>query len=769
MNNNSQLHQEKILDFSIEGMTCASCVRRVEKAIRQIEGVDNVSVNLTTEQARIFLSPEVTGINQLVKNIETRIIQKGYKAYPLIHHTKEEIDALETIKQQKAKQEYQRLIVAVVLALPLLLSMILVHIDHALMLPGWLQFLLATPIQFWLGARFYVAGYKAIRSGAGNMDVLVALGSSAAWGLSTVLLVQSWIDPGQKNVPLYFESSALIITFILFGQWLEHSARRKAALSVKALQSLQPDTVHHLQGKEWIDKPLENVQPTDMLVVLPGETIPADGKVMKGASHVDEAMLTGESKTITKHEGDGVTAGTINLDGSLVIEVIRAGNETRLAGIVRMIEAAQASKAPIQKLVDKVSAIFVPIVIVISVATFFIWWMHGAFIGTALMNAASVMVIACPCALGLATPTALAAGSAAAARAGILVRDAEAFEIASNIKCVAFDKTGTLTEGQPGVSHVIVSRQALLSEQEMIHIIGGLSTRSEHPLAKAVVQMAHQKMAMVGEVFDFSVLSQQGRGVKGRIDGHCYIFGNAQLMVAHGIMQNALEQMPLTSQEKAATLSYLAREEDKGRYVLLGVVVFEDQVRAEAAASIRALHDMGIETFILTGDGRSIAEKVGNEVGIKRIYAELSPEEKLQILESFHAVSEEQSPKKIAMIGDGLNDAPALVKADLGIAMGSGTDAAREAANVTLMRPDLALVPDTFDISLQTTHRIREGLFWAFAYNVIGIPLAALGYLNPSIAGGAMALSSVCVVANALRLLRWKSHAHIIHQGSTQA
>ncbi|CAI3937891.1 heavy metal translocating P-type ATPase [Commensalibacter communis] len=731
----------KTVDFSISGMTCASCVRRVEKVIKRVEEVDEVSVNLTLEQARVVLqNPDI--IQQKINEIETAVKNAGYEAKWI--NPEEKIEDSSEATQHK---DFLQWVIAAAFSLPLVVSMIVGSLHHGWMLPGWIQFLLATPVQFWLGKHFYVAGYRAVKVGAGNMDLLVALGSSAAWILSTVLLIGYYLNPTAHSEPhLYYESSALIITFILFGHWLEKRARHKAASSIRALQALRPDTVCKWVDGQEVIVPNEAMNVGDIVVVRPGERIPCDGVVYDGESAVDESMLTGEAVPVEKIKGDQVTGGSLNANGRLLIQVEKTGKETRLASIVQLVENAQASKAPIQKLVDRISAVFVPIVIVIALVTFFGWWIDG-YLVEGLLHAAAVLVIACPCALGLATPTALATGCGAAARSGILIRDAEALERAAHIQVVGFDKTGTLTEGRLSVVSVIPTER--FNAQQILQWTASLSLGSEHPLAKALLNKAQAENIELITPESFRVIKDQGRGISGKIKDATFLFGNQKMLENLG-----LDGSQLPSDIQGATVSWLVRFKDE-KYELLGVVAFEDHIREGADKAIAQLKAKQVKTVILTGDNEQAAYKVANAVGVDEIHANLSPEDKQKFIVQLG--NEAGQKRSVAMVGDGINDAPALAAADLGIAIGEGTDVAAEVAGVVLMRNHPGLVAATIDIAQKTRQRIKEGLFWAFIYNIIGIPLAVFGLLSPAVAGGAMALSSVCVVMNALRLLRWKA------------
>ncbi|MDI2112960.1 heavy metal translocating P-type ATPase [Commensalibacter nepenthis] len=729
------------VDFLISGMTCASCVRRVEKVIERVEGVDEVSVNLTLEQARVVLQNS-EALQQKINEIETVVNNTGYEAKWL--NPEEKIEDTSGSDQHK---DFLQWVIAAAFSLPLVLSMIVVPIHHGWMLPGWIQFLLATPVQFWLGRHFYVAGFRAVKAGAGNMDLLVALGSSAAWILSTVLLIGYLFDPTAQSEPhLYYESSALIITFILFGHWLEKRARHKAASSIRALQALRPDTVCKWVDGQEIVVPSEAMIVGDIVVVRPGERIPCDGVVYDGESAVDESMLTGEAVPVEKIKGDQVTGGSLNANGRLLIQVEKTGKETRLATIVQLVENAQASKAPIQKLVDRISAVFVPIVIVVALVTFFGWWING-YLVEGLLHGAAVLVIACPCALGLATPTALATGCGAAARSGILIRDAEALERAAHIQVVGFDKTGTLTEGKLSVVSIVPAEG--FNVQQILQWTASLSLGSEHPLAKALLNKAKAENIELLTPESFRVIKDQGRGISGKINDVTFLFGNQKMIENFGLHG---DQLP--SDVNGATVSWLVRYQD-GNYELLGVVAFEDHIREGANKAIAQLKAKQVKVVIVTGDNEQAAYKVANAVEVEEVYASLSPEDKQNLIVQLR--SEAGQKRSVAMVGDGINDAPALAEADLGIAIGEGTDVAAEVAGVVLMRNNPGLVAATIDIAQKTRQRIKEGLFWAFIYNIIGIPLAVFGFLSPAVAGGAMALSSMCVVANALRLLRWKA------------
>ncbi len=607
------------------------------------------------------------------------------------------------------------------------------------MLPGWLQLVLATPVQFWLGARFYRAGWKALIAGSGNMDLLVAVGTSAAYGLSLYMLLT---HAGATH--LYFEASAVVISLVLLGKWLEARAKRQTTEAIRALQALRPSTARVRVDGVDRDMPIDAIRVGDMVVIRPGERVPVDGEVIEGESQVDESLLTGESLPVDKQPGDTVTGGAINAQGALIARTTAVGTETTLARIIRLVEDAQAAKAPIQRLVDKVSAVFVPVVMGIALVTFVAWWAFGGSTEQAILNAVAVLVIACPCALGLATPTAIMAGTGVAARHGILIKDAEALELAHKISTVVFDKTGTLTDGTP---HVVACVAAADSEKnEVLAIAAGLQAGSEHPLARAVLAEAAATSATPRLARAQQALP--GRGIAGEVAGETWWLGNRRLMDENSVDTSALDDDAHKLEAAGRSVSWLARASDRHA---LGLLAFGDAVKPSAAAGVARLKALGITSIMLTGDNRGAARHVGDELGLDQVLAEVLPADK-----AAHVEQLKTEGQTVAMVGDGLNDAPALAAADVGIAMSSGSDVAMHTAGITLMRGDPALVADAIDISKRTYAKIRQNLFWAFFYNVVGIPLAALGFLNPVIAGAAMAFSSVSVVTNALTLKRWR-------------
>ncbi|GAB3458481.1 copper-translocating P-type ATPase CopA1 [Massilia terrae] len=717
------------LDFSIAGMTCASCVARVEKAIKAVPGVADAAVNLATEQAAVHAAPGVDP-----QAIVAAVDKAGYEAAPLDRNRPAPPAPV------SRAPSWWPVAASAAFSLPLVLPMITGLFGVEWMLPGWLQLALATPVQFWLGARFYRAGWKALRAFSGNMDLLVAIGTSAAYGLSLYLLASG---NGDGMGDLYFESSAVVITLVLLGKWLEGRAKRQTVESIRALESLRATEATVRRPTGDVTLPLDQLRKGDLLVVRPGARVPADGQVIEGSSHLDESLLTGESLPVAKQPGDKVTGGAVNGEGMLLVQATAVGAESMLSHIIRLVEDAQAVKAPIQRLVDKVSAVFVPAVLLASLGTLIGWGLSTGDWQQALLNAVAVQVIACPCALGLATPTSIMVGTGTAARYGILIKDAEALETAHAVQLVVFDKTGTLTEGKPQV--VAVEGE---DAQAILQRAWAVQQYSEHPLAKAVAAAAQERGLALPAASKAAALA--GRGVQAESDGKTLYLGNLRLMRELGAPVEALLPAAVKHEEAGRTVSWLAAKDGSGIHVD-GLIAFGDKPKASAAAAVARLAGMGIESMMLTGDNWGSARAVAAALGIREVVAEVLPGDKAQAVSKAMA-----SGKKVAMVGDGINDAPALAAADVGIAMASGTDVAMHTAGITLMRGDPALVADAIEVSHRTYRKIRQNLAWAFVYNVIGIPLAALGMLNPVIAGAAMALSSVSVVSNALLLRRWK-------------
>ena len=720
------------LELDVGGMTCASCSGRVEKALSKVPGVERVSVNLANERAHVELLGHVD---------PARLIDAVNRAgYSASLHQANNPHAVQDDQQKRLQRERWALVLAIVLALPLVLPMLLMPLGIHWMLPGWAQFVLATPVQFVLGARFYRAAWKAVKAGAGNMDLLVALGTSAGYGLS----LYEWAIAAPGTTPhLYFEASAVVIALVLLGKYLESRAKRQTASAIRALEALRPERALRVVDGQEQDVAISDLRLNDLVLVKPGERFPVDGEVVEGQSHADEALISGESLPVPKQLGDKVTGGAINGEGRLVIKTLALGTETVLARIIRLVEDAQAGKAPIQKLVDKVSQVFVPVVLLIALATLLGWWLYGAPIETALINAVAVLVIACPCALGLATPTAIMAGTGVAARFGILIKDAEALERAHEVSAVVFDKTGTLTSGTPQIAHLAALDG---DEAHLLQAAGALQRGSEHPLAKAVLDACTARQLNVPDVADSQSLT--GRGIAGTLEGRRLALGNRRLLDETGLTPGSLADSATAWENEGRTLSWLIEQSPAPR--VLGLFAFGDTLKTGAQSAIQQLTARHISSHLLTGDNRGSARVVAQALGITDVHAEVLPADKAA------TVAELKKTGVVAMVGDGINDAPALAAADIGIAMGGGTDVAMQAAGITLMRGDPRLVPAALDISRKTYAKIRQNLFWAFVYNVIGIPLAAFGFLNPVLAGAAMAFSSVSVVSNALLLKFWK-------------
>ena len=727
------------LQLAVAGMTCASCVNRVERALRKVPGVEDAQVNLALETATVRLLPGVDAAT-----LVAAIGKAGYEARQLVV----EDDTPPAPPPWSATG--WPVLVAALLTLPLIAPMVAMLWGSHLMLSGGWQLALATPVQFWLGARFYRAGWAALKDRSGNMDLLVALGTSAAYGLSVYELLRQ----GSASGALYFESAAAVITLVLLGKWLEGRAKRQTLSAIAALKQLRPEHARVRRGPadtpREIDVPLAQLRLGDLMVVRPGERIPADGRIREGAGHVDESLISGESLPVEKAEGDRVVGGAVNGEGLLLVEVTALGAESTLSRIVRLVESAQAHKAPIQRLVDQVSAVFVPAVLVIAAITLVGWGLTSGDWERALIHAVAVLVIACPCALGLATPAAIMVGTGVAARRGLLIKDAEALEQARRVDLVVFDKTGTLTEGKPRLTaFAAVPGQ---DEAEALALAAALQQGSEHPLARAVRDAASGRA--LATLPATAVRAIAGRGIEGRVQDRALKLGSGRWMAARGVELSPLAAQADAEMARGHTLSWLAAVEPGGAPVLLAMLAFGDRAKPTSAAAIAELKALGLRTLMLSGDNAAAAKAAADALGLDEVRAELLPEDKARIVAELR-----DGGARVAMVGDGINDAPALAAADVGLAMGGGTDVAMEAAGITLMRGDPRLVADAIALSRATVAKIRQNLFWAFIYNLLGVPLAALGLLSPVIAGAAMALSSVSVLGNALLLKRWKGSA----------
>jgi Cu+-exporting ATPase len=713
--------------LNVGGMSCAGCARGVEKAASAVPGVLSVEVNLALETAQISTTPGLA-VDDLITAIDTA----GYSA------TLPEVDVTSVTEPGISEKFWStpgfHLLVGIILSAPMVAQMVLMLFGLKPFLAPWFEWLLATPVQFWIGARFYKGALRAIKTRAGNMDVLVALGTSAAYFFSLYL----WLRGGQGH--LYFESAAVVITLVVLGKWLESRAKRSASASIRELMALRPQTVNVIRSENETSVPIAQVALQDLVVIRPGERIPVDGIVESGTSEVDEALITGESMPIVKRPGDQITGGAINGNGALKVRVNAVGNDTTLAKVIEIVEKAQSGKAPIQRLVDEVSAVFVPVVLVIALLTFFTWLWFGGQFEPALIAAVSVLVIACPCALGLATPTALVAGTGVAAKAGILIKDIATLELAHKVDTVVFDKTGTLTRGEPEVTEFHTVHE---SDNSLL-LAASLQSSSEHPLAKALVKFAGLKNLQLLEAENFRNLV--GQGVQGSVAGKHILIGNEALMEQESIVISDVQAMLDDWQTQGKTSVVIAVDGQ-----CRGALAYADTVREESKAAVENLQQQGVKVSVLSGDSARVTEALVNQLGIESWSAGLKPDGKADAIASMRAQG-----RTLAMVGDGVNDAPALAVADVGIAMGSGTDVAIESAGITLLRSNPALVPAALEIAGATRRKIRQNLFWAFIYNLVGIPLAAFGLLTPAVAGAAMAMSSVSVVSNALLLKRWK-------------
>ena len=719
------------IQLNISGMSCASCVGRIEKALAKVSGVEQASVNLATETAT------VSGLSLMPQQLIAAIEKAGYQA-----SLPEERRQAENTETTFYQQEWWPVVASIVLTLPLVLPMFGLLFGLDWMLPSFWQWLLATPVQFYFGARFYKAGWAALKAGSGTMDLLVAIGTSAAYGLSLYLWWSFSAQHGQHGTPhLYFESSSAVLSLVLLGKYLEHKAKKRTTDALRSLENLKPAVATLFQDGQWLEVKAETVQKGDLVLVKPGERIPVDALVEQGQSHVDEALISGESVPVSKTLTDKVTGGSVNLDGVLQIRATAVGTESTLSRIIQLVEQAQGAKAPVQALVDKISAIFVPAVLIIALVTLLGWgfstddWVAG------ILNAVAVLVIACPCALGLATPAAIMAGTGSAARSGILIKDATALEQAQAVTLVVFDKTGTLTQGKP----LLQQFSTFIDEPKLLKWAVSLQQHSEHPLAKALVRYATEHQVTAVDITEFQVVA--GKGVLGKVEGHDLVLGSS-----HWMQQLGLELLEDQIQTRGASVSWLAEQQGDEGYLLLALFCFTDELKPDALQAVSLLKQQGIVVAMLTGDTQASATLIAQQLELTDWKAEVLPAEKAAAIQLW-----QQQGYKVAMVGDGINDAPALAQADLGIAMASGTEVAVSASAMTLMRSQPLLVSAALQIARLSYRKIQQNLFWAFIFNIVGIPLAALGYLNPLIAGAAMACSSLVVISNALLLQRWKA------------
>lgn len=732
---------KEVAQLQLEGMTCAACANKIEKGLNKLPGVKNAAVNFALETARVEYSPgEVS-----VTDMQNKVKQLGYKAI-----VKQEDANQGDRRQKEISRQRRKLIISAILSLPLLWSMVAhfsftswIYLPDLFMNP-WFQLVLATPVQFIIGRHFYIGAYNALRNGSANMDVLVALGTSAAYFYSLYLTLDWYALGGNVHhgPAMYYETSAVLITLIIMGKLFEALAKGRTSEAIKTLMSLQAKTALVVRDGQEMTVPVEEVLAGDVVLVRPGDKVPVDGVVLEGVSSVDESMLTGESIPVGKQAGDPVIGATINKNGMLRIQATKVGKDTALAQIVKVVEEAQGSKAPIQRVADRISGIFAPIVVAIAIVTFLIWYfaVSPGDVAGALEKAIAVLVIACPCALGLATPTSIMAGSGRAAEYGILFKGGEYLEQTHKVDTIILDKTGTVTKGKPELTNVL----AVDDEVDFLRLVGAAEKNSEHPLAEAIVNGIRDRKIEIPEPQSFEAIP--GYGIMTMVEGQEVLVGTRRLMEKYEVSaSHAYEEMAhLEETGKTAMLVAIDRQ-------YAGIVAVADTIKETSQAAVSRLKEMGIQVIMITGDNERTAKAIAAQVGIDHVLAEVLPEGKAEEVKKLQAEG-----KTVAMVGDGINDAPALATANIGMAIGTGTDVAMEAADVTLMRGDLSSIPDAIYMSRKTMANIKQNLFWALGYNSLGIPVAALGFLAPWIAGAAMALSSVSVVLNALRLQRVK-------------
>lgn len=728
-------------EFTVSGMTCAACANRVEKRLNKLDGVNKATVNFALESATVDFNPDEVNVNEM----KSAITKLGYK----LEVKPDDQDASTDHRLQEIERQKKKFIISFILSFPLLWAMVshfsftsFIYLPDMLMNP-WVQLALATPVQFIIGGQFYVGAYKALRNKSANMDVLVALGTSAAYFYSVYLSIQS-IGSSEHMTDLYFETSAVLITLIILGKLFEAKAKGRSSEAIKKLMGLQAKTATVVRDGTEIKILIEEVVAGDIVYVKPGEKIPVDGEIVEGKSAIDESMLTGESIPVDKSIGDVVIGSTINKNGFLKVKATKVGRDTALAQIIKVVEEAQGSKAPIQRVADQISGIFVPVVVVIAIITFTVWMIFvtpGDF-GGALEKMIAVLVIACPCALGLATPTSIMAGSGRSAEYGILFKGGEHLEATHRLDTVILDKTGTVTNGKPVLTDIIVADG--FHEEEILRLVGAAEKNSEHPLAEAIVEGIREKKIDIPSSETFEAIP--GFGIESVVEGKQLLIGTRRLMKKFNIdieeVSKSMEE--LEREGKTAMLIAIDKE-------YAGIVAVADTVKDTSKAAIARLKKMGLDVVMITGDNTQTAQAIAKQVGIDHVIAEVLPEGKAEEVKKLQA-----NGKKVAMVGDGINDAPALATANIGMAIGTGTDVAMEAADITLIRGDLNSIADAIFMSKMTIRNIKQNLFWALAYNALGIPIAALGFLAPWVAGAAMAFSSVSVVLNALRLQRVK-------------
>ncbi|MBN1648944.1 MAG: heavy metal translocating P-type ATPase [Spirochaetales bacterium] len=729
----------EIIQLDIEGMTCASCVVHVENGIKKGAGIEMASVNLATEKATVSYDPEKTTVGQIIK----RVTDTGYGA----RESRPDEDDEQTLKKRRQlRQTAKQTLIAALFSFPLLMAMFagLFKIDALMFLHNpLLQLLLATPVQFWIGSGFYRGAFKSIRAGSPGMDVLVALGTSAAYFYS---VFNGFVAPaaGIDSSGLYFEASAIIITLIMLGKYLENRAKGKTSEAIRKLMGLQPKTAKVERNGEIREIPVSDVVPGDLVSVRPGERIPVDGTITRGESAFDESMITGESLPVEKGPGDRVISGTFNSYGAVLFRAEHTGRDSVLSRIIVVVGEAQGSKAPIQKLADKIAAVFVPVVLGISVMTFLVRWLVSGSLTVAFVSSVAVLVIACPCALGLATPTAIIVGTGLGAGRGILIKNGEILQSAGKINAVVLDKTGTITEGKPAVKKIESLPDSAMDEREILSLAAGLESSSEHPLAIALVNEAEKRGISPAAISGFAAIP--GKGVEGKTNGGRYFIGTEMYLSGQGIAAEGYHDRKAELEEQGQTVIVLADSKKA-----LGLIAIADSIRPHSREGVDLLRTLGIDVYMITGDNERTAKAIAAQAGITKVLAGVLPEGKAREVKKL-----QEQGMVVAMAGDGINDAPALATADTGIAMGQGSDIAMEAADITLMRGDLREIAAAIMLSRKTMAKIRQNLFWAFFYNAVGIPVAALGFLNPIVAGAAMAFSSVSVVSNSLGLKRFR-------------
>lgn len=722
----------KKAELKLVGMTCAACAARIEKKLNSLDGVYNAAVNFAVERASFEFNPDLISL----KEIEKAVNNLGFEAFVV---GDEAVDREKEARENEMAFQRRRLIISAILSGPLLFFMIFewigIHLPMSMRTMHWASFILSTPVQFYVGWQFYTGSYKALKNGSANMDVLIAVGTSAAYFYSIALLAQ-------HAKFSYFEVSAVLITLVIFGKNLEARAKGRTSEAIKKLMGLQAKTARVIRQGVEQDIPIEEVETGDLVLVRPGEKVPVDGVVEEGMSAVDESMLTGESIPVDKKPGDNLIGATINKNGALRFKATKVGRDTALAQIIRLVEEAQGSKAPIQRIADKVSAYFVPTVVALAVITGLTWYFATGDFTKALVGFVSVLVIACPCALGLATPTAIMVGTGKGAENGILIKGGEHLEKTHKLTALILDKTGTITKGEPEVTDIIAVNG--FSENDVLAVAGAAERNSEHPLAQAIVKKADTDKVNMQNVSGFEAIP--GHGIKARVGQDEILLGNVKLMNENGIELAGLKERVEDLESKGKTVMHLAVE---GK--MAGVIAVADTVKEHSAEAIKQLKEMGIAVYMITGDNARTAKAIADQVGITNVLAEVLPEHKAEEVEKLRSKGH-----VVGMVGDGINDAPALATADVGMAIGTGTDVAMEAADITLMRGDLRSIVSSIKLSRGTMNVIKQNLFWALVYNLLGIPLAAVGILSPVLAGGAMALSSVSVVSNSLRLKRLK-------------